>query len=524
MIRIQPGLAILIVFTISPILSSRHSVIMFPHVVTPWIRAKTSDLSCPPSSPLETPNALPITEIDVFIQKDHKELELIPGLLCYGLKYVTHCSEGFFGQKTISKRIDKIAPTLTDCRKSYEIYEKGEQIDPYFPASKCTWMAEDEDSKNFYLLTPHSVKYDPYTTGATDPLFLRDHCKETTCETVHANTIWMTTKSINRCSPFQRHVGTLYHDPRKNVTHIQYKGTHTYSLNGSCLMNYCDKFGVRLSNGLFLGGPLATKIPNGPKCPQGTTVKFVPIEDEIETLEEEIQEDRDRETCLVQLMTVRMSNFSTFFSLSYMDPKFESRGKVFRIHQNHLEMAHADWIPVTNVTNHKQNLIGISNRGKELYFTDWVPSGRHNLSSGWNGVHKTSKGKIIIPRLSLLKQEYEETLLVEHNLREITPVHIHHFDKEGLNDTVVTLTSHELVDVGAWIGSVWSTLWGKITTIVTVIIALIILYFIVRCCVPILSRCCKKKESKHPEFEMVPLRSPSSTPSRVTLTRPKGWQ
>ncbi|UXL90870.1 MAG: matrix protein [Alxa tick rhabdovirus] len=496
--------------------SLRRELGFFPQVYTKWVRAQLTELKCPSSSLPSPKEELLVSHSTIILQSNHHEMLPVTGVVCIGLRYVTHCSEGFFGTKTITKRIEKVVPTIHLCTNSIDEHNQGKYVPPYFLAESCTWMSENEVSKEFFLIEPHAVTFDPYTVGFVDPLLLDDVCTETFCRTEHENTFWFSPiDPIEHCSQYEPEGVLIYTNRTDDKQHwIRFRELFFYSLRGSCEMTYCGKRGLRLSNGMFFGGFTELFYNHYGKCSSNLEIKITTQKTELEMLEEEIQEDRDRLDCLNALNQMRISNQTSYLLLSYMDPHVETKAPVYRLRNGILEKAMAQWVGFVKFhLDYPSGWIGSTRTGKNLLYKWWVESGKPGLLSGYNGVHKiVSKKKIVYPRKDLLEMEYENSLLTQHELVPIEHPHVTHLKKEGINDSLVTLVSHNKVNVGEWIVSAWNTAWGKVTAIITTIVFIVISYFILKlvisCCGKCKTRSGKKsQQSNQSAVEMIPLRT-----------------
>ncbi|QBQ65045.1 glycoprotein [Xinjiang tick rhabdovirus] len=510
-------LILLLTFSsLSPSVSLHDVLGFFPDVYTGWVKAKPGDLKCA-SSFLPLPkNQLLIEHTTVQVQSSHHELVPVIGQMCMGLRYVTHCSEGFFGTKTITKRIEKVTPTSRNCLDAIEIRRDGHSIPPYFPAESCVWMSEDEAKKDFFVLIDHTVKFDPYKVGFSDSLLLDDICTSMVCKTEHENTLWISPiDPLQHCSIFlNEHVLLYTNQSNPNEHWVRVKEIFFYKLNGSCQMSYCGKAGLRLGNGMFFGGFPPQLTSEYPHCPTDTEIKIASQTTELEILEEEMQEDRDRMNCLSALTQMLLTNKTTYLLLSFMDPRRPGVHPVYRLHNNSLEMAMARWVPFIKFNlNYLDDTIGVTLANETLKFKSWVPSGTPGAWSGYNGVHKlVNRKEIIYPRKNILEMEYENSLMIQHELKPIEHPHIIHLKREGLNNSLEVLVSHNKVNVGQWLASVWDSAWGKVTAIVTTVILIVVGYFVLKLVISCCGKCKEKKNNKSGgaesriQIEMLPLR------------------
>lgn len=497
---------------------------LIPKIGSEWKPASIRDLVCPPL--VYAPDVLnwEIVPFQIGSLKHHHELDLVDGYLCSGLKYKVSCSENFFGTKTTKRTINHFKPSISECKDDYEKIKSGSYIEPYFPSPECNWMQDNDVVLNFRSIVVHKVSFDPYKEGLVNPIFLKDYCNATYCETVHENTLWLSNVDLNsECEKPSYHNGFIYISPDKKKQILEYDVNQYSVLTDGCLITYCGNRGVRLSNGLFKTNVITGSVSNLRECKAEEKISFVSLSSKIDLLEEQIELNKERTECFDHLKMMESNRKPSFYSMSFLEPRTMGKHLAFRINNGTIEKALREWLPIQRFNFTETNQIGSDQSNKPVYWDDWVFSGIEDLYSGFNGVYKIkSTNKIVIPRIEIIQRDYEESMLWEHELTVIEHPIIKHLKKEGLDGDEVELIDKNTVDVGRWISSVWKTFWGKVSTIITSIIILVILIlfccYCLPCIKPCFTRCCKSNKAKKNLRENYELQTLNEDINR--LTRP----
>ncbi|AJR28433.1 glycoprotein [Harlingen virus] len=483
--------------TPDPILLKGDTKYLFlvPSSVKNWKPADLNELTCPPLISKPDTSEMTYFSTDVMELQKHHELAPVEGYLCSGLRYKVICSEGFFGQKTITKKIENIEPDSKQCIDDLSKFKNDDYLLPYFPSEDCNWMKETPTHKDFIVFQKHLVKYDPYNNGFYDPLLKKDYCDTQVCETEHDQTIWITEKSIeNECIfnyPVKKHI---FHTADFGKMIIDYELNQWTSVEDGCLINYCGREGIRLSNGMFFVGKFYKTLNYLQTCSAGTKVSYKPLTSKLEEIENEIILDQERLLCLDSIRQMTATRKLSFYSLSFLEPKSSSRHKVFRIHNNTLEYTETEWHPIMSFNFDEPNKIGIDKNGKSVYWNEWVPSGIPGLLSGFNGVYKKeNETKVTIARLETIKEDYDREMMIDHELVEVEHPKIVHLKRENITGSRVEIVNKEHSDVGGWLSSVLSSFWGKIMMTIISIISIIIIGLVLINCCPIICKSCIKR-------------------------------
>ncbi|AJR28337.1 glycoprotein [Muir Springs virus] len=494
--------------TPDPILLQGDKTYLFlvPSESKNWKPADLNELSCPPLISKPDTAEMEYMSTDVMELQKHHELAPVQGYLCSGLRYKVICSEGFFGQKTITKKIENLEPDQNKCVQDLEKFINDDYLLPYFPSEDCNWMKETPVHQDFIVYQKHQVKYDPYHNGFYDALFKKDFCQEKICETEHDQTIWITNQELKQeCTfnyPVKKHV-FYKRDYSKMI--IDYEINQWTSVEDGCLIRYCGQEGIRLSNGMFFVGKFYKLISNLPICPEGTKISYKPIKAQLDEIENEIILNQERLLCLDSIRQMTASKKLSFYSLSFLEPKSMSRHKVYRIHNNTLEYTETEWEPIVAFNFNGKNQIGVNKEGKEVYWNEWVPSGKDGLLSGFNGVYKkVNSSKISISRLETIKEDYEREMMIDHELVTVEHPKIVHLKRENITGSRVEIVNTEHSDVSGWFSSVLKSFWGKLMMTVVSIIIIIIIGLLIINCGPIICKTCissyKKKKSRRDRF------------------------
>ncbi|AJR16767.1 glycoprotein [Zahedan rhabdovirus] len=490
---------------------------LYPELVSPWRNITLDHAKCPISSPVATDQELSSETFPSGHQELHHELAPVKGYLCSGLRYTTECYEGFLGGKDIKKTIDKVQVTGDICLRELEKVKTGSVIPPYFPAPECAWMKTQTNDAVFYIIEEHSVSYDPYKIGFVDPIFLKDICVNKVCPTEHDNMLWVTEADVgHQCSEFLDAEITFHSNQNYSITIIEHQHKMFEDFTKACRMTYCGEKGVRLPSGLFY-----THIPppywhNINECSVKRNVTFYPLSAELLEIEREMTVDRERMMCIESLQTARRTKVMTFLTLSYLVPKFEGRFPVYRLEKGQLKGAVANWHALKTVKPGTSRQIGTFPNGTNAYWWDWVDSGYPGIDSGFNGVHRT-EGKVVIPRLEVLKKEYALSLDILHEMRTIEHPIIKHLARENLTGHLTTLEGRDSIDVGEWLSNLWEKIWGKLLLLGCLCGFLLV---VCCCCFGRIRRCLSTTSRQNNDIEMLPLRTNLET---VKIDRPVHW-
>lgn len=328
------------------------------------------------------------------------------GFLCHISEYSSHCDFRWYGPKYRSQKITRLTPNPQECMDKLRQKETGRHDWVGFPAFSCNYASVTTSKNKEVVLVPHHVKIDDYENGFVDPAFPRGVCRDSTCDTIYEDTLWLSEKLLSKQSPpacnlkMVKHSGTLYvpqGEGERKLQYIQLTGDviPTLGLGESCSMELCGKRGIRLPHGLWigidheagkLGGRSIVNLESIPKCAAKLTASAVG--DRHQELRATWDTARVFEYALCQSTWDKLERKLRVspLDLSYLNPTSPGPGLGFMMINGSLMMSQLTFkrLFITSRTNGEIKLN--EGPGKSIKWKRWEPHG--SLLLGPNGMIK----------------------------------------------------------------------------------------------------------------------------------------
>nr|WAK77215.1 MAG: glycoprotein [Rhabdoviridae sp.] len=472
----------------------------------PWHPIPAASLRCPPLHPVISGEGIP-AHIESPVKHDI-EGATIGGYSCYGSTFKVKCVVNFVGWRSFEHVIVDLKVTSQICREKIGVVESGGLPDsPIFPPPSCSWWSENWSTLDHVFVLRHPVAMDPYSSVLLDPLFPGGRCDNKECPLIHHGGLWLQTEALSSsCADWSRIPVTigLVGDQVMIVPHVG----PPMSLQGSCMLRYCQRLGIRLSDGEFIRiedfKGRSRILPNPPICSDGVTIKALSETADEDRRELSSMEETDRLNCISRLSVALATNKISPELLGSLTPRHAGVDKAYRLRDGVLEYANVEYVPLSRPSNLTDPfLIGYSPKGSRLEWNDWVVSS--NISFGPNGIVRPPNSTVIIPNFERLKVEYDQVIQFYHDLREVPHPKIryysNHSDLQGFQFGNVASEGSNWEVFSGW----WSSIWGSFTwTVGLGLVGLIVIWCLMRRCGrnPVATQTVIRSPSRWEDIEM----------------------
>lgn len=402
-----------------------------------WSHASTHDIICPTYSGVTKPSGSQVGTYSIYKPDLSKELTKA-GYFCHVGDWSTKCSTGFWGGVTVSHEIHPGQPSLQECYDAAEKHFRGDLVNRGFPPPGCGWMSTNTEVQRVITIKEHRAYYDPVLDTTMDIMFVPTKCNAPSCETTHADTIWLRdTTQTQYC--FHDITGrlNLYHDGHEFS--LESDDLSTNDLKGSCLLSYCHKEGLLLRSGEWFSivedSQYVVQLKRTlPQCNKQSVVKQETISRY--TLDQEVVKSLaaiHRDRCEVVVRKFALNHTMTRLDLQAMTPINPGLNRVYRFGEKGIEVTMGNYRSARNMT-----VDPISKKLTILYFDNtnssiWLKS-RGQVFDGPNGIFWYDGV------LYTTETVIDKTLSNVHSLESMDVIHSEHplmgdfQQKAGLSD------------------------------------------------------------------------------------------
>ncbi|ADU05405.1 glycoprotein [Scophthalmus maximus rhabdovirus] len=439
-----------------------------------WVKARPSVLKCPRKFTYEPSDTTNETDIEVqipLLRNAHQ-----PGHFCHKTKWVTTCSEGFFGSRTITHAVRHQRVSSAECAVAVKELTSGLAPVPAFPPENCGWLATNTEEQSFVVATPHEVKVDPYNLQFLDKQFLGGVCKGKFCETITDSLMWYSENGALASCPSKKTTLRVYPESTGRWGKFSTVWSDSFvrtNFVDACKIHVCYKDGVRFKHGsAFMYGDnidsaVKKLIDSHPNCEADQGIIFQDVHTEESMAILNMADSLAVLECIDAVDIAKATGSITQMTLNHMMPDHARIGPGYRLNNGYLEMATVNYIPITvHPRSYSEEVLGTDEEVNNYAWSDWVPSGVKGVESGINGLVKVD-GKIHLPWMTIKYQLAEATFdqvmeaqIVHHpaieyvsNTQNLTDEQLdQHYNGGDLIETVTHMFGTLGQTIGAWIG------------------------------------------------------------------------
>nr|UJG27965.1 putative G protein [Aksy-Durug Melophagus sigmavirus] len=387
---------------------------------TPWLKLNPDNLRCPNS--LRSNNiknlTLPNTyKIDVISPLSHPTMS---GHICRKARITSSCSETWYFYQTSTVSTCYLPVSTYECKEAISnfINQPSKIFNP--PILTCDWNKDNSISHEEYIIEHHPVLYDPYHNKFIDPIFPTGQSQINDSQTVFENTLWLPNGDITLEMCAKSMSEKAYLVGKQDQPELLIPGYSILDLSSSCRFKYCKNYGIRFKNGVWIGiADLVSYLELSSNfqinlCDETTPIRTKALEKlAVSTTIDIVLLLR----CQDVISKLINNDKITPNDLSFLTPAHPGLFPSFLIKDQQLysKLSHYVEIDLSNL-NHKENLVGTTLDGKEIFETHWeVLSDVNNTFISQNGFIKINNS--IIPPLSYnLIETYKLELWTELKL------------------------------------------------------------------------------------------------------------
>lgn len=491
-------------------LHEQHSVLVPLTSPVNWLPASLASLRCPTHTELG-PDAGHTLERWLIQRPHNPNVPKVEGYLCHVAKWITRCEFTWYFSKTISRKIEPLDVSQTQCSDAIREYKTGSLTPGSFPPEVCSWAHTNDETLIAVTITPHSVTYDPYKNAYLDQLFIGGSCKDVYCPTLYQSTAWLTMSS-----------GT----PK----YCDFPGNEPVEL----VLGYKDSMSGRFHEGLWLRGPHLAHEPFQRLCKKGfcghegfmtdrgfwffidnvvwqynKSVLFmaditecnsdepIQVSDDVtdpSTIRATIAELMWDLNCLNTLENILHHNKISLHDIFQISPQEPGPGPIYRIKDGSLETATVQLVRVVLDPKPRRECIGkYHTKTNEvcLGWSDWLLVGNQTYQ-GYNGITEVN-GQLVLPPMRVIGRRWDEEYITKHHLHRIAHPVLGNLSRkvhENLHNVDLKHNPSNLGDLmGGWVvsaehkvGAFFRTVGGTFMSLGVVLAFGIIVYLFIQLC------------------------------------------
>lgn len=356
----------------------------------------------------------------------HTESRRAHGYLCTRSEWSVTCSEGFFGDRSVTHKIKPSLPTLAECYSAIKEYRTNHNLEKGYPSENCGWMGTNTETTLNIHVTETLVELDPYNLHLIDQRFIGGLCLTPPCTLTTMDTIWVNSTELMKSCDMLGDV-TIYVPDLKDQQFFSPSLIST-SLEGSCTMKICSEHGLRLSTGEWVKLDFAdnsikswsTKYTKCPEMKEVTDVSLLGIMSHLTKLN--LKEERYR-LCIESKERIGSGESVSRIDLAHISPSGVSPGPVYRLRGSLIEAGMSEYKMVLSPSKHlvgaEKDILGYDiSTNNTVYWEHWIEN-NNTIRDGPNGIVMIGN-YLVNPLISLESPGKYRDLLeskFEHNLR-----------------------------------------------------------------------------------------------------------
>ncbi|ATG83561.1 glycoprotein [Ohlsdorf virus] len=419
--------------------------ILFPTTNTiDWIPLDPNDISCDfPYYPSESNSNLKIRGRSPILQTKYE----INGFLCNAITTVTSCDKGFFGGETVTHSEYRPPLEFKDCENAIRKFKSG-TLDTYeHPPPSCSWMKKSDNLKSTVLVQERTVLFDPYSNQLISSWFADGKCEYSPCSTVKQNMKWIS--DVNHppeciSDHLDEVIMFLTDSKSTNSYTIWSPDIHITDFNEICTMTYCSVNGFLFPNGEWVGIN-KNDIPSIPKLGEFLyNIKECNSSTHLHIKEHRYINRETEQTEFSILLSVECSKTKDDLlsqtsinrvQLQSLTPRIPGRHRVYRFHNNTLQMGYSEykWVRTEKSVTFPFIKIILAN-GKEVRWPYWYLDPNNDIIEGPNGLFIKNK-KLAYALSDLIN--YNRSILINGKISYDIP-HVHLPKVSPINNIIST--------------------------------------------------------------------------------------